>query len=251
MTRDDKSQSQGAMSNIKGISIERSADGEVFVDVLSKDTAMFERFIDDQFEIMDVQWAAVKTSDLPISREDFKRYCYTAVRSRVARVRDEKFPIRCDAAWMLPTGLATILGMIGRALLPGVTMLPRWDSSNDDKIITDRDEFTRLSGRLRILHNDGDTPFVFARAISGDKDGDATLMALLPVRDELGRLVKVRGTKDFDAIAAFAFFTLDLNRRDMDGLALDDYPTLAPALIRATVVMQYMTRYAEISIGAA
>jgi len=252
MTRDDNRQSQSALGNIKGVSVERDyANGEVYVSVLSLDTALFERWINDQYDIMDSRWAAVKSSDLPISRDDFLKYCYTAVRTRVARVRDEKFPIRCDSPWMLPTGLATVLGMLGRALTPGATYLPMWDTANDDRITTSREEFHRLSARLRIIHDDAEVPFMFARGISGDRDGDSTLMVLLPVRDELGKLLKVRGQKDFDAIAAFAFLIFDLSRGDLDGLALDDYPALAPQFLRAAVIMQYMTRYAEISIGAA
>jgi hypothetical protein len=103
---------------------------------------------------------------------------------------------------------------------------------------------------LRVMAKDPDCKFIFADAISGDRRGDETLMALIPVRDELGRILEIRGQKDFDAVAGVAYFILDLQPENMDGRALTRHPLLMPPyFLRTAAVIQYMTRYAEVSVG--
>jgi len=252
MSREDKVPSLKGLGEVKGVSIEREvADGELHVDILSQDTTLFERFVNDQYDIIDTRWNAYKGSVTPITRDDFLRYCYTAVRTRVARVRNEKFHIRCDSEWQLVTGLASILAQIGRVILttPTVTILPRLDVRHDEYLIT-VEEFYRISSNLRMMAKDPDCKFIFADAIAGDRRGDETLMALIPVRDELGRISVVRGYKDFDAVAGVAYFILDLQPEQLDGTALSRHPLMMPPyFLRTATVIQYMTRYAEVSVG--
>lgn len=254
MSREEsrKAPSHQGLREVKGVSIEREyAEKELYVTVLSQDVAMFERFVGDQYDIIDMRWGSFKSTDTPVSRDEFMRYAYTAVRTRIARVRNERFHIRCDSEWQLVTGLASILAQVGRVTLaaPGVTILPQWDARLDSNLLT-REEFHSLSQRLRMMAKDPDCKFVFADAISGDRSGDLVLMSLLPVRDEVGRIVEVRGTKDFDAIAGVSYLLLDLEPEGLGDLALIPHPLLVPPFVlRAAVVWQYMTRYAEVSVG--
>jgi len=255
MSREDnrKVPSLQGLSEVKGVSIEREyADKELNVDVLSQDVTMFERFVNEQYDIIDMRWGSFKTSETPVTRDEFLRYCYTAVRARVARVRNERFQIRCDSEWQLVTGLASMLAQIGRVTLtaPSVTILPRWNTSHDEYVIADRSQFLSISQKLRMMAKDPDCKFIFADAISGDRNGDPVLMGLIPVRDEMGKLLRVRGQKDFDAIAGVSFFILDLDPEGLDGMALESHPLLMPPyFLRAAVVLQYMTRYSEVSVG--
>jgi hypothetical protein len=254
MSREDvrKSPSQKGLGEVKGVSIEREfAEKELQVTVLSQDVTMFERFVNEQYDIVDMRWSSYKSTETPVTRDEFLQYAYTAVRSRVARVRNERFHIRCDSEWQLVTGLASMLAQIGRVTLtaPSVTILPRWNDELDGNLIT-REKFLSISQKLRMMANDPDCKFVFADAISGDRSGDPVLMALIPVREDDGRIKLVRGQKDFDAIAGVSFFILDLDPEGIDGSALDNHPLLLPPyLLRMAVVMQYMTRYAEVSVG--
>jgi hypothetical protein len=254
MSREDvrKSPSHQGLREVKGVSIERDyAEKELNVTVLSQDVAMFERFVGEQYDIIDMRWVSFKSTETPVTRDEFLRYAYTAVRTRVARVRNDKFHIRCDSEWQLATGIASMLAQLGRVTLaaPGLTIKPAWNEEHDGHLLT-REEFLSVSQRLRMMANDPDCKFVFADAISGDRNGDPVLMALIPVRDEVGRLIQVRGQKDFDAIAGVSFFILDLDPEGMSGMALESHPLLLPPyFLRMAVVMQYMTRYAEVSVG--
>lgn len=254
MSREDvrKSPSLQGLREVKGVSIEREyAEKELNVDILAQDVSLFERFVNEQYDIVDMRWSAFKSTVAPVTKEEFLRYAYTAVRTRVARVRNERFHIRCDSEWQLVTGLASMLAQVGRVMLsaPAVTILPRWNTAHDPFLLSYED-FLSISQRLRMMAKDSDTKFVFADAISGDRNGDPVLMALIPVRDELGRILRVRGQKDFDAIAGVSFFILDLDPEGLDGMALESHPLLMPPyLLRAAVVLQYMTRYSEISVG--
>lgn len=254
MSREDnrKVPSHQGLREVKGVSIEREyAEKELYVTVLSKDVAMFERFIGDQYDIIDARWVSFKSTETPVTKAEFLRYAYTAVRTRIARVRNERFHIRCDSEWQLVTGLASILAQVGRVTLaaPGVTILPQWNVTLDENLLT-REEFFSISQRLRMLAKDPDCKFIFADAISGDRSGDLVLMSLLPVRDELGRVLEIRGTKDFDAIAGVSYLLLDLDPEGLGEMALIPHPLLVPPFVlRAAVVWQYMTRYAEVSVG--
>lgn len=254
MSREDvrKSPSQQGLREVKGVSIEREyAEKELNVTVLSQDVAMFERFISEQFDIIDMRWVAYKSTETPVTREEFLRYAYTAVRTRVARVRNERFHVRCDSEWQLVTGLAAMLAQIGRVTItaPSVTIIPKWNEELNASLMS-REEFLSVSQRLRMMAKDPDCKFVFADAISGDKSGDPVLMALIPVREEDGRIKTIRGQKDFDAVAGVSFFILDLDPEGIDGAALNTHPLLLPPyFLRVAVVMQYMTRYAEVSVG--
>lgn len=254
MSREDvrKSPSQQGLREVKGVSIERDyAEKELNVTVLSQDVTMFERFVNEQYDIVDMRWVSFKSTETPVTRDEFLRYAYTAVRTRVARVRNERFHVRCDSEWQLVTGLASMLAQIGRVTLaaPGVTIQPVWNSEHDKYLLT-REQFLAVSQKLRMMSKDPDCKFVFADAISGDRNGDPVLMALIPVRNELGQLVQVRGQKDFDAIAGVSFFILDLDPEGIRGVALESHPLLLPPyFLRMAVVMQYMTRYAEVSVG--
>jgi len=253
MSREERIPSHKGLGEVKGVSTESDiARGELHVTVLATDTTLFERYINEQFNIIGARWEAFKSTETPITRDEFVRYCYTAVRTRVARVRDEKFHIRCDSEWQLITGLATMLAQIGRVTSTslGVTIIPKWNEALNEFLIPTRDEFQTISMKLRMMAREPHCKFVFADAIGGDKRGDDTMMTLIPVRNELGQLTLVRGQKDFDAVAGVAYLILDLLPEGLDGVALSGHPLLTPPFfIRRAVVETYMTRYAEISVG--
>jgi hypothetical protein len=259
---EDSTQLRKGLGDIKAVSTEREyASRKLDVMVLSKDITIFESWVNEQFELIDLRWTSYKSTTLPITSEEFLRYAYTAVRTRVARTRGDKFHIRCDAEWQLPTGIAAVLAQLGRIIADEgttVTILPLWNSEHDDKLLS-VEEFLSISTRLRNIAREPSCKFVFAEAIAGDRKGDPVLMNLIPVRDSLGRIIRVRGHKDFDAIAGVSYLLLDLDPEGLDGHALeqmtDDGLSAAhilmvpPFFLRRAIVMQYLTRYSEISVG--
>lgn len=206
----------------------------------------FDEFIDGVYDVIEARWGSFHIgADIPVTQDQFRRYAYTAVASRVARVRGERFHIRCDDAWTIPAVIAAMLSGLGRVTLENqiVTIVPFWDKQFDNMLLT-YDEWARISRHLRAIEKDPNCKFVFAHAIEGNKQGDEALMSLIPVTDETGRLVELRQQYEIHPIAAAAFLILGLAPLGMSSETLPEHPLLrSPHYIQIAGVKAFLHRF--------
>jgi hypothetical protein len=194
---------------------------EIEVTVLADDI-LFDRFLLASYGAVADRWLSFRAPgvEFPVTFDQFRRYAYTAMKARVARVRGGKmnFHIRCDDKWVLTAPLAAMLAGLGEVTLeaPQMTIVPRWDSRHDDKIMT-MDEFRVYGQIMRNVEADPNAKFVFAHAIPGDKAGDEGLMALVPVRDEAGRIRVLQSRHAIDPTAAIVYLALELDPHAVNG----------------------------------
>lgn len=229
--------------------IQRAIIDQVVEVVVLSDATVFEESVASLHEMYDMRWGMFhQNTPFPVTRDELIRYCYTAVRTRVARVCNERFHTRCDDPWSVPTPIAAALAGIGMVSLesPHMVITPKWDSDHDNMLLT-HDEQRIITQRLRAVERDGDTKLLFARAISGDKTGDEALMALVPVRDQNGRVTELQSRTDFDPIAGLVYLLLGLEPSiTQSAPVLPMHPLLMPPVyIRAAALLQQMHRFVE------
>lgn len=253
MPRIEKTMLKG-LDLAKFVSAEREIGNEVLEVTVLKDEVIFERFVDSIYDAVSTRWGMFHTgADFPVTKEQFLRYSYTAVRARVARVRNERFHVRCDDAWTVPAPIAAILAGLGNVMLeaPVVEIRPKWDGRHDDRLLT-LSEWEQVSRRMRAVEKDENCKFIFAHAIEGGKAGDEVLMCLIPVRDETGRLVQLEGgfKMDVDPIAGVAYLILGLEPDDAVGLAQPTHVLRSsPWSFKAKSLLTILDRFAEASVG--
>jgi len=203
---------------------------EVRVRVLT-DQDVFDRFITEAFDALDVRWASVGNgSVLPFTLDQWRKYCYTAVRARVARVNNERFHSRCDDPWTVHPVLAAALAGVGivQSEAPVVMIRPVWDPELNSATFETKEEVSSMTRRLRSLELNHDMGMVYAHAIAGQRSGSEAIMALLPVRAANGALTQVRSKADIDPLAATAFFIVGLAPEDWTEVLIPAHPLLAP-----------------------
>lgn len=248
MPRIDKAMLKG-LSETKGLHAERViGEEDLEVEVLH-DTDLFERYVTNVYDAVTVRWLADHCSEEPpVTSEDAVRYAYTATRTRVARVNNERFHTRCDDRWCIPAQIAVPINAVGRVIMERriVSLVPRWNEENDDKVMS-REEWVHTSRRMRALADYPGSKLIFADALAGDRSGDEILMSLIPVRDSNGRITKLQSDYDIDPIAAAMFLISGLDQRSLDGVALPDHPMLMSAsYIRVAGVLRYLDLLAEV-----
>lgn len=213
------------------------------------DAELFQNFVGDIWDVYNERWGAFHNGQpLPITQEDLTRYAYTAVKTRVSRVRGDRFHLRCDDPWQLPAPLAVAINGIGRVSLeaPVVTILPQWNTEYDSLLITDVREWHRITERLRTIGADQDAKIVLVKALAGDRSGDENVMSLVPIRDESGRIVRLHSTHTVDAIAATVFLISGFHSAVYGGLSLRTHPQLLPPYyMEAAALTQYLWRYVD------
>lgn len=251
MPRVDKSMLKG-LGEVTKLGSNRLIVDEVQDMVLwqyQSDAQIFERFVLDIWEVYNERWGMYHNGmDLPVSREDFVRYAYTAVKTRVSRVRGERFHLRCDDPWQLPAPLAVAINALGRVSLeaPVVTILPAWNPEYDSTLIVEKREWHRITERLRAIGNDPDCKIILIKQLSGDQAGDENVMSLVPVRDELGRLVRLHANHPVDAVAATVFLISGFQPTVYGEFTLRTHPQLLPAYYMETAALaQYLWRYVD------
>lgn len=213
------------------------------------DAALFNQFVGDIWNVYNDRWGMYHNGqELPVNQEDFLRYAYTAVKTRVARTRGDRFHLRCDDPWQLPAPLAVAINGIGRVSLeaPVVTLLPQWNEVFDDHVILDQREWHRITQRLRSIGQDPDAKIILIKALAGDPTGDENIMSLVPVRDEEGRLVRLHSTRTVDAVAATVYLISGFHPAVYDGYSLRTHPQLLPPFyMEAAALTQYLWRYVD------
>jgi len=253
MPRIDKTMLKG-LDMAKFVSAERTIGNEVLEVTVLSDELIFERFVNSTYDAVAVRWEMFHIgTDFPVTQDQFLRYAYTAVRSRVARVRNERFHVRCDDAWTLPAPLAAVLAGLGNVMLeaPVMEISPKWDGRHNDKLLT-YEEWEHVSRRMRAVEKDENCKFIFAHAIEGGRTGDEALMCLIPVRDTTGRLIQLQGTfkMDVDPIAGVAYLILGLEPEDAAGLALPPHALRSsPWSFKVQGLLSVLSRFAEAAVG--
>lgn len=243
---------------VSNLASERSIADEVMEVTVLHDSDVFEQFVSNIYDALTERFGCAHGGALmPITVEDLTRYAYTAVRARVARVNSERvaidgrnWQVRCDDTWALPTPLAFIIAGIGRVTLemPVITIVPKWNEEHDIHVLSYED-WSLISRRLRAIEADKANEITLAHAIEGGKQGDETLMALVPVRDAVGRVTEIRSQGVFDPVAAAAYLIAGLEPSALDTAALPQHPLmLPPRYIQAAIVLQYLHRLAEASV---
>jgi hypothetical protein len=232
----------------KFLRTERRILEEVVEVIVLSDVTVFEEAVTELWDLYNMKWGVYHDGvPLPVSSEELVRYCYTAVKARVSRVNNTRFHVRCDDSWAVPTPIAAALSGIGIVNIesPIMRIVPKWNEEHDDMVM-EYAEWHRVSQKLRAIERDPDAKILFARAIAGDKNGDEVLLNLIPVRDELGRMVELRSYNEFDPIAGFVYLLMGLYPSINEGLALPSHPLLMPPVFLQTAALrQFMFKYIE------
>jgi hypothetical protein len=227
------------------------ADEENVVYVLN-DTDVFERFLAEAYASIGFRWHARTQSELPFTEAEYIRYGYTAVRTRVARVNNERFAVRCDDPWALNPVLAAVLAGVGLVALetPAITYRPKWLDKNNEFLLT-KDEQANLTRRIKSLVDVDGMGFMPIYAISGDRSGVKNIMSLIPMRDALGQITQLKSVYDFEPIAAVAYLIGGLTPAAWDGMSLPAHPQLIPAyyIEKAILLSEIYNKMSEAGVG--
>jgi hypothetical protein len=233
---------------------ERSVVEEVLeVTVFSEDATLFTSFVSDVYDAIAAQYS-IHSGQVPglfpVTREEFVDYAFTALRTRVARVNNDRFPIRCNDPWQLPSVLAAAINGIGRVSLetPVVTITPVWNHAYDDHVLDVR-TWNSVTQRLRAVAANSEMKLVLVKALADDKSGDENILSLVPVRDELGRIIQLRKREhEVDPIAAVVYLLAGFAPEIYAGLTLATHPLLLPPYyITVAALHQNLWRLADVA----
>lgn len=253
MPRIDKTMLK-SQSGSFAVGSERSVVEEVLeVKVFSEDARLFTEFVSDIYDAIAAQYVNVTGSipmTMPVTREEFIAYAFTALRTRVARVNNERFPIRCNDPWQLPSVLAAAINGIGRVTLetPVVTITPVWNPAYNEAVLDVR-TWHSVTQRLRAIAANSEMKLVLIKAIADDKSGDENILSLVPVRDELGQIVQLRKREhEVDPIAAVVYLLAGFAPDIYAGLSLATHPLLLPPYyITVAALHQNLWRLADVA----
>lgn len=216
-----------------------AAEEKMEMTVFKNDAALFVEFVSDIFDAIEVEYVNVAGCGdaLPFTKDDFIKYAFTAMCARVRRVNNdrsmingERFEIRCDDPWQLPAAIAAVINSVGRVTLenPVITIEPVWNHEYDTWILSQR-QWHRVTQQLRAVSRAENMKLVLVNALAGDRSGDEMLMSLIPVRDEMGRIVQIaHRTQPVDPIAAAVYVISGFDPEIYAGVSLALHPLLLP-----------------------
>jgi hypothetical protein len=216
-----------------------AAEEKMEMTVFKDDAVLFTEFVTDIFDAIEVEYVTVAGCGdaLPFTKDDFLRYAFTAMCSRVRRVNNdrsmiagERFEIRCDDPWQLPAAIAAVINSVGRVTLenPVITIEPAWNHAYDNLVLNQR-QWHRVTQQLRAVSRAENMKLVLVNALAGDRSGDEMLMSLIPVRDEMGRIVQIaHRTTPVDPIAAAVYIISGFDPEIYAGVSLALHPLLLP-----------------------
>jgi len=233
---------------------ERTVVEEVLeVKVFEEDAILFTQFCGDIYDAIASQYVVVSGREpgtFPITRAEFQMYAFTALRTRVARVNNERFPIRCNDPWQLPSILAAAINGIGRVQIetPVVTITPVWNPAYDTELLDVR-TWNAITQRLRSVAANSEMKLILVKALADDKSGDENIMSLVPVRDSLGRIVRLsKQEHEVDPIAAVVYLLAGFAPEIYAGLTLATHPLLLPPYyVTVAALHQNMWRLADVA----
>lgn len=215
---------------------------EVKLRVFETDDSLFRRFIAATYRSHVYKWEATHARDsFLVTEEEWYRYMVTALRSRLARVNDERFAIRSDDEWQIPSMVAAVINGIGRVTIdePAMQYTPVWNNDYDSLVLS-RSEWADITARLRSIAADREhAKFIFVRNLTGDRSGDPTIMDLIPVRDTTGRIVQLRSRVPVDGVAAFVYLAMGFLPVEYAVFDLNIHPRALPPKYFETEVAEY------------
>jgi hypothetical protein len=227
MPRIDRSAFEGA-GVIRLTSTVMSAE-EVRMPVFGTDGVLFRTFVTETFNAHASKWLAFHPV-FPVTEEEWLAYAYTALRSRIARVNNEPGFVRTDDDWCIPSIIAHLINGIGVVYNdnPVCNVIPVWNPEYDEFLLT-RPQWIDVTRKMRIVSADTDKmKAVFVRNMAGDRHGDPDVMNLVPVRDELGRIVRLHHDTPIDGVAAFVYLAADFRPNIYESYSLATHPMLLP-----------------------
>jgi len=241
MPRIDKSvlKGQGGSFNIGS---ERTVAEEVLQVAVfqSDDGELFAGFVSDVYDAIASQYqtAYATNAPLPFTREELVKYAFTGMRARLARVNNEggvrvngeRWQIRCDDPWQMPAILAAVLNSIGRVQVedPVITIYPIWDERFDAQVL-DRAAWIRITQLIRGVASSPAMKLIVVNQLAGDRSGDEMVLTLIPVRDEVGRIVRFgHRNQPVDAIAAAVYYIAGFAPSIYAGVTTAQHPMLLP-----------------------
>lgn len=216
-----------------------AAEEKMEMTVFKNDSALFQEFVSDVYDAIEAQYVAVTgtTTGLPFTKQDLTKYAFTAMCSRVRRVNNdrtpingERFEIRCDDPWRIPAIIAAVVNGVGRVTIenPVVTVIPVWNHDYDEMILSER-AWHRISQQIAGVAQTDGMKMTIVNALAGDRSGDEMLMSLIPVRDEMGRVVQVgHRNSPVDPIAAAVYIISGFDPEIYAGVSLALHPLLLP-----------------------
>lgn len=238
MPRIERSAFQGA--DVIRLTSTVMAAEEVRMPVFATDGALFRRFVDSVYEAHAEKWLAYR-STFPVTKEEWMKYAFTALRSRLARVNNEPGFIRTDGDWCIPAIIAHLINGIGIVVndTPVCTLIPVWNDEYNDMVLS-REEWYTVTRKMRVIDSDKEKmKAVFVRNMAGDRHGDPDIMNLVPVRDETGRVRRLHSNVPIDGVAAFVYLAADFLPGIYGPLTLETHPMLLPPrFIEAVAVSQ-------------
>lgn len=216
-----------------------AADEKMVMTVFKDDATLFIEFVGSIYDAIEVEYVTVAGcgDSLPFTKDDFVRYAFTAMCARVRRVNNdrsnilgERFEIRCDDPWQLPATLAAVINSVGRVMheSPVIMIEPAWNHDYDHMVLSQR-QWHHVTQQIRAVSRAQNMKLVLVSALAGDKAGDDMLMTLIPVRDEMGRIVQVgHRTTEVDPIAAAVYIISGFDPEIYAGVNLALHPMLLP-----------------------
>jgi hypothetical protein len=201
--------------------------------VFSEDANLFTQFVTDVYDAIAAQYvihSGGRPMDFPVSQDEFIKYAFTAVKTRTARVNNERWAIRTNDPWQLPSVIAAAINGIGIVAIerPIVTIIPVWNPAYDEMLLTVR-EWNSVTQRLRAVAANSEMKLILVKAIADDKFGDEAIMSLVPIRDQMGRIVRLgKHDHEVDTIAAVVYLLAGFAPEIYAGLTLATHPLLLP-----------------------
>lgn len=217
MPRMDKSMFKTQGGSFSVGSRRTAAEEKMEMTVFKSDAELFVQFVGEMYDSIETAYTAVATSDRPMqfTKEEFVQYAFTAMATRVRRITNdhslingERFELRCDSPWALPATLAAVINAVGRVMweVPVVTIEPVWNHAYDEFVLVNERVWHRISQAIRATSRIEGMKLVLVNQLAKDPMGDDALMVLIPVRDEMGRIVRVgHRTMPVDPAAAAVF----------------------------------------------
>lgn len=215
---------------------------EVRVPIFGTDDILFRRFLDAAYDAHVFKWeASHAVGTFTVTRDEWVKYMFTALRSRLARVNNDSGQIRSDDEWQIPSMIATVINSVGLVTLdsPAMQYTPVWNPQYDAMVLT-KPEWALVTAKLRALASDRDhAKFVFVRGLAGDRAGDRMVMDLIPVRDETGRIRRLHSNQPVDGVAAFVYLACGFAPEAFANLTLEVHPRALPGRYLDTDVVEY------------
>lgn len=216
-----------------------AAEEKMEMTVFKNDATLFIEFVSDIYDSIETEYVTVAGCGdaLPFTKDDLIKYAFTAMCARVRRVNNDRsliagnrFEIRCDDPWQLPAAIAAVINSVGRVVIenPIITIEPVWNHEYDGWVLGQR-SWHRVTQQLRATSRANGMKLVLVNALAGDRSGDEMLMSLIPVRDEMGRIVQIaHRTQPVDPIAAAVFIISGFDPEIYAGVSLALHPLLLP-----------------------